>query len=108
MIDLVMFIPVSYLAKTFAASKLALERFLRNVSAHMIVQFVKIIENDIEIEKLDREMMTWLSKLIIISHKNVYYRFLRQIEILCQIFSAHFYIWIATFDIEEDSIKLYP
>ena len=47
MIDLVMFIPVSYLAKTFAASKLALERFLRNVSAHMIVQFVKIIENDI-------------------------------------------------------------
>ena len=53
-------------------------------------------------------MTSWLSKLIIINHKNKYYRLIRQIEILSQIFSAHFYIWIATFDIEANHIKFYP
>lgn len=42
-----MFIPVSDLTKSFATAKLALERLLGNMSPHMIIQLVKVIENHV-------------------------------------------------------------
>jgi len=47
MVNLVMFVAITDLAKTFAASILTFKWLLRNVGSHMVVQFVKIVENDI-------------------------------------------------------------
>ena len=45
MVNLVMLISISNLAKTFATSILTFKGFFGDVSSHMIVQFVKIVEN---------------------------------------------------------------
>ena len=54
-----------------------------------------IIENDIEIQKVDKAVTSWLSNMIIINHKSIFYKIIRHTEILCCILSAHFYIYIA-------------
>ena len=45
MINLVMLVSISNLAKTFSTAILALKRLFGNMSSHVIVQFMKIVEN---------------------------------------------------------------
>ena len=45
--------------------------------------------------------------MIIINHKGSFYKLINNIDIICCIFSAHFYIWIATFGTTNYGFKIF-
>ena len=57
-------------------------------------------------QKEDAKVNKLISTIIIINHKSAFYRLLNTIDIICSIFSAHFYIWIATFGMDNNTYEL--